>query len=230
MRYESFVLSIVSTLVFCFSSYAQNAVYKDYLARTGEYSGIYSGQVRVNYNRFYYYNMPYYYPDYTDADVVYNGNMYAGQRVLLDLYREQAIILSPEKKIGVVLDAEKTDSIRFRNAVFIWMNPLQESGLKKGYFRLIHSGMQIRLLCKEKYFVDVVKPYFYLTKNYYICLNNQFYPVKNKKSFIQLFPEYKKLINRYDKQVKTNFKKNTDISMLQLAAYCEELLQSEKQP
>jgi len=224
---KKIILCITSTIV-CYMLQAQTAEYKDYTVQTGEFAGIYSGQIKADYNRLFYENTPYYYPDFTKADVVYKGNLYAGQQILLDLFREQAIIMTPEKYFGIVMDSENTDTIRFQYATFVWLRPGDESNLHNGFYRVIYDGLQIKILCKIKYSIsntELLKQ-FNITKRYYLWRSDKYYAVKNKRSFIKLFPEYKKMINQYNKRVRTDFKNEADRSMSQLAAYCEDLLQT----
>ncbi|MDR1813860.1 MAG: hypothetical protein LBR18_03310 [Tannerella sp.] len=214
------------------SAVAQNSdLYRDYVVRTGENAAIFSGQIKADYNRFFYDNTPYYLPDFADAYVVYNGNPYPAQKILLDLYSEQAIIMSPQRSFGILLDSEKTDTVKFttNNATFVWLKPPTGSGLNKGFYRLMLQGDEISLFCKDKYLISKMDllEHFYLKQTYYVLKDGTFCPVKNKRSFRKLFPKYKKLINQFSKKSKLNFVERREDSLIKIADYCDELLKQE---
>jgi hypothetical protein len=220
-------------IISCSTAFAQNATIDEYLASVGEYAGIYNGQVKSDYNPKLYENNPYHISsEFTDADIIYKGLSFPGQKVLLDLYEEQLILLSPQKHYGIIAESEKVEKIVFKNETFIWLNPSEKSGLSEGFYLLLSDGKQIKLFCKEKFFLDRTNLRLQFKKKLqrYACLNGQYYSVKDKKSFINLFPQHKKQINLFAKGHKLDFKRNADKSLTLLAIYCEELLTSNNHP
>jgi len=229
------------TILFLFLSIicnlnAQDIPVKNYLQTAGAYAEIYNGEIEAAYSTVQYKNVPYYLnADFTNGDIVYRKNNYPNQRVRLDLYREQLIILPPGKQYAIYVCSSDVEKVFMYDKTFVWLTPPKESQLKAGYYIQLLNGEKIRLYRKENYIYqqniqdkDVVT-YFDLKVRHYLLYNNKYYPVKNKGTFAKLFPKYKKQINKHAKDQKLNFKQNADESFYSLASYCEELLKINNQ-
>ena len=217
--------------VICYSPVqAQDDPVDNYLQRVGYYADIYNGRLEVIYNRLYYENLPYYMnADYTEASIIYRNNYYPNQKARLDLYKEQLIVLAPEKQYGIILDSPNVSKVYMYNKTFVWLVPPKESGLKNGYYIQLLAGNQLQLFCKENYLVqpkDATYCFYPKTQHYLLC-NQRFYSVKNKTSFFKIVPQYKKQINKFSRDSKLDFKHNKDKSLTDLAEYCEGLLNLE---
>ncbi len=221
--------SLLLWLFVNFSINAQNTIISDYLKNAGDYAGIYNGKIESAYNSKLYENTPYYKsPDFTRGIITYKKNIYPDQQIRLDLYKEHLIILTPEKHYSVILDSDEVERVNLYDKTFIWENPSSQSGLKPGYYMLLFEGKSLKLLCKETYNIKEKQQTFRFDSKilYYLFFNGQYYSVKNKKSFIKIFPQYKKQIDTYIKKHKLNFKKEKEFSLNTLASYCQELLNS----
>ena len=218
--------------VFCYTnSGAQDDPVANYLQRTKNYAEICNGKIEVIYNIIQYKDFPYYRnSDFTKASIVYKNNYYPGQKVRLDLFQEQLILLAPEKPYGIILNSQNVEKVFMYNKTIVWLNPLKESGLKPGYYIYLFEGKKLQLFCKEKYLpqqkiqFNTIVYHFEHNIRYYLYYNNKYYPVKNKGSFSKLFPQYKKQINQYAKDNNLNFEQGKDTNLTSLAGYCEELL------
>jgi hypothetical protein len=215
--------------------FAQNPIISEYQAKTGEYAGLYSGQIKPVYNIFYFDNHPFYKSnELADATLIYDGNTFYGQKIRLDLYKEELSLKSPEKNYNIIVDSEKVDTVYAWNETIIRLKLPEKSGLSKGFYSLLFDGRRLQLLFKAKCVTSRVvidkleKRRFMVENRYYLCFSGQYYPVKNKNSFTKLFPQYKKQINRFSKERKLDFRNETRQSLTLLAQYCEELLQSDK--
>lgn len=209
---------------------AQENPVENYLQQTGDFADIYNGRIETNYNALKYKNSPYYKnSDYTDASVVYRNIYYPNQKARLDLYREQLIILSPEKRYGIVVYSPDVEKILMYGKTFEWLNPPKEGGLKQGFYSHLSEGKKIQLYGKDSYSLaqEMLAYRFDHNIRYYLLFDNRFYTVKNKGSFSKLFPQYKKQINQFAKSHKLNFKdENSEDSFVSLAGYCEKLITS----
>lgn len=227
-------LSILCLAIMCYSQIsAQDAPVLNYLQQAGIYAEIYNGRREITYNISQYENLPYYMNSaFTDASVIYRKNYYPNQKARLDLFKEQLIILSPEKQYGIILPPQYVGKVQMYNKIFVWLDPSKENGLKAGYYIQLLEGRKTQLLCKESYIPDqgrrenTVINRFEHKVRYYLLYNNRYYTVKNKGSFSNIFPEYKKQINSFVHDNQLNFKKNAAESLTALAAYCEELIHS----
>jgi len=223
---------LIICITFCCSTRlsAQENPVENYLQQTGDFADIYNGRVETNYNALKYKNTPYYRnSDYTDASIVYRNIYYPNQKVRLDLYREQLIILSPEKRYGIIANSPDVEKILMYNKTFEWLNPPKESGLKQGFYIHLSEGKKIQLYGKDSYSLaqDLLTYKFDHKTRYYLLYDNRFYAVNNKGSFSKLFPQYKKQIKQFVNARKLNFKnENGEESFASLAGYCEELITS----
>ncbi len=235
MRFAKYQLLLLAWLIMvsCFISKAQDV--KSYLSQVGDYAGIYNGRAELMYHAKLYNQLPYYQsPDFTEGEIIYKGNVYPNLQVRLDLYKEQIIISSPERRFRIIVDSEEVQKVSLHGKTFIWHTPPKESGLKSGFYMLLVDSEPLQLFYKETHLVSertvlsALEPNILynntLTKTYYVVYENQYHPVKRKKSFVKLFPGYKKQIRTYVRKNKLNFKRDTDQSLILLTNYCEKLL------
>ena len=231
-------LSILCMTIICYThmANAQDTSAKNYLQQAGIYAEIYNGRMEMIYASSLYENLPYYKnTDFTEASIIYRKNYYPAQKVRLDLYREQLIILSPEKQHGIILNAQLVEKVQMHNKTIVYLTPPKESKLKDGYYIQLLEGEKMHLLCKENYVPKqtiqgkTAINYFDHTVRHYLLYNNQYHTIKNKNSFSKLFPQYKKQINSYVKDKRLDFKQSKDESLISLARYCEELITSTNQ-
>ena len=233
------ILFIIGITMVCYTRiYAQENPVENYLQQVGNYADIYNGKIETYYNILLYDNLPYYKgPDFTDATIIYRKNYYPNQKVRLDLFREQLLLLAPEKQVGIILNSSNVDKVIMYGKTFRWLNPAKESGLKQGYYIHLLEGKKMQLFCKESYILqqnqlalgDRNMKFYRFDSNvrYYLLYDGQYYTVKNESSFSKLFPQYKKQIRQFTKEHKLNFKReNKDTSLASLGGYCEGLITS----
>ena len=199
----------------------------------GDYADIYNGRLETNYNTIQYKNLPYYRnADYTEASIIYKDTYYPNQKVRLDLFKEQLIVLAPGKLYGIILSSQNVKEVSMYNKTFVWLVPPKESGLKNGYYIHLLKGKKMQLLCKENYELQQkeVTYHFDHKVRHYLSYNDRYYPVKNTASFIKIFPQYKKQINKFSRDSKLNFKQAKDWSLTSLTGYCDVLLSMQDIP
>lgn len=208
--------------------YAQKDLVKQYLQETGDFAHIYSGELEVVYNPFFFENTPYFISqDYVDGEITYRGRHYQEQKIRLDLYKGNLILLTPNTRLGVVLTPQHVNEAHIHGRTIIYHAPPKNSGLKTGYYVQLHKGREFQLLWFPTVTVenvtDKVERRFTLNQRFFIVRHGVYYQVKNKRSFTRLFPEYKKQINRYAKENRLSFRSDRERSLVQLAQICEEM-------
>jgi len=229
-------LFLFGLILFSYSPvHAQNSEAADYLKSAGYHARIYNGQIEAGYNRQLYENFPYYINDeFVDGEIFYKKNKYPNQKVRIDLFLETLIVLVPENFYKVVVNSQDIEKVILYDKTFLWLDPGPKSGIKAGFYISLHDGSKLKLLRKERYdpFQKVqdgkILNYFDHSLRYYVCIDNQYYTVKNTKSFVNLFPQYKKEINNFAKDHKLQFGKEKDYSLSLLADFCEKLPTSNK--
>ena len=232
------MLMFCMTGVCCASINAQDRPVENYLQKTGDYADIYNGKMEANYSPLLYKSLPYYYSsNFTDASIIYRNNYYPNQKVRLDLFKEQLILLPAEKQFGIVLSSQNLQKVYMYNKTFVWLDPSKESGIKAGFYMQLLDKEILQLFCKQSFNIQqeivtdastnkAVAYTFSSSQRYYLLYKERYYMVKNKNSFSKLFPQYKKQINHFAKERKLDFKYNADESFASLAGYCEELITS----
>lgn len=230
-KYYLAFLLLGSLLANTLTVYAQNSVVEYYLEDAKGYAAIYRGEMEYFYNSNIYDNQPYYISsEFVDAVVVYNKREYHNQRVRLDTYTDNFLILSPDG-YSIVLDRKKVEKVTYHSREIIRYNPPANSGLKEGYYLSLFSGNQLSLLGKERAMKRIlpskVEFTFDRSTRYYLIRNGQHYQVKNRGSFTKLFPEFKKQIKKFSKDNQLNFRENREYSLAALGRYCNELLDAQ---
>jgi len=209
---------------------AQDFPVDNYLKQIGDNANIYNGKLETVYNTSLYDNYPYFISaDFTPASIIYRNNYYPNQNVRLDLFKEQLIIIPPEKRFGIIVNSQNVEKVYMYDRVFVNLSPPKESGLKTGFYMLLMEGEKMQLFSKHSYNIqqnNVLTFYFDRKIQYYLLFNNKYSTVKDKGSFSKLFPQFKKQINQFSKENKLNFKKNADESLALIAGYCEKLINS----
>ena len=208
--------------------HGQNDLINLYLEASGDYARIYNGELEPIYSSLFFENDPYYISsDYALGDIEYRGNYYPNQNLRLDLYAGNLIILTPDNKLGVIIDPNHLGYARIHDHTIIYHVPSSENELKRGYYLKLYGGKELMLLCRINCMSETVtgqvKKRFSQTCRYFIVKDGEYYQVKNKKSFTKLFPAYKRQINRYVKENKLSFSViNRGRSLAKLAHFYEE--------
>ena len=221
-------LLIAAFLVFFqFSISSQSKIAENYLDTLGDYAAIYNGKIEAIYSINIHKNLPYYgTADFAPGTVVYKNRFYPNQQLKLDLYKEQLIILSPQRYFGVVLESKDVSEATLYGKTFIWYEPEQSKDLKPGFYIRLHKGENMTLLSKVSFSInkELTKTSFSSKTRFYFLYNGNHYTVKNKNSFAKIFPKYKNQINQFVKEQKLKFgSADSENSLTLLAQYCEKL-------
>ena len=213
--------------LFCqFNINSQDRIAESYLDTIGDFAAIYNGKIEAIYAVNVYKNLPYYgATDFVPGEVVYKDKYYPNQQLKLDLYKEQLLVLSPQRHFGIVLDSKDVQEAILYGRKFVWYSPEQSKDLKRGFYIQLHKGENMTLLCKVSMSlqVEVSRSRFSSKTRFYFLYNGSHYTVKNKNSFVKIFPKYKNQINQFAKEQKLKFGPDSENSLTLLAQYCENL-------
>lgn len=212
------------------TGYSQNLPVKEYIDKSSNYGILFRGMVEQNYNPYIYANQPYYISsDFSTGDIYYKKRKYPAQKMRLDFFKDQLIILSPDN-YNLIVGHQGVDSFYIHNKLFVYYIPEKKIELKDGYYLLLHQGEKIKILAKGTANLNTPKTelaHFSTTIRYYGIYNTKSYTIRNRTSFSKIFPQYKKDINRFAKTRKLKFKEDIDKDIASMAAYCEELLNNQ---
>ena len=222
------ILLLVSVfLVFCqLTVNSQNKIAESYLDTVGDYAAIYNGKIEAIYAVNIYKNLPYYgTADFVPGEVIYKNRLYPNQQLKLDLYKEQLLVLTPQRHFGIVLESKDVKEATLYGKTFIWYESEQSKDLKSGFYIQLHKGEDMVLLSKMSFTtnIELTKISFSSKTRFYFLYDGNHYAVKNKNSFVKIFPKYKNQINQFVKEQKLKFGSASENSLTLLAQYCEKL-------
>lgn len=211
---------------------AQEYIVKQYLEKAGDCAVIYNGELETPYSFVYYDEFPYYKSnEYAQGAIYYKGKYYPNQRIRLDLYKNQLIVLTPKTNLGKIVNAADVDKFVLGESTFINYFPSEtEKPLKQGYYHLIMEGTLFKVLGKtQKIPVENSGKSTYIfnsKQNYYLLYNGGVYTIRNASILTKLFPQLKKQLKAYVKDNGLNFKTAPEESLYQIVNYCEEIVVS----
>lgn len=212
------------------NAFSQNNQAGSYLHQVENYAAVYRGEIEYFYNPYIYKNQPYYISgDFVTGDLFYDNKYYPNQRMRLDTYRGQMLLLTPRNQ-SIILDFRKFEKAKIHDKEIISHYPPEGSGLKAGYYISFYQGENVALLGREKHDVRVlptqIEYIFDRSMNYYIFHKEKYHSVKNRKSFTRLFPEFKKQIKQYSKKERLDFQEQREYGLTLLSEYCDQLINS----
>lgn len=175
-------------------------------------------------------NHPYLKSDkYVPGNLSFEGILYEGVKMRLDLYKNELLLLSPDERYNIVLPSDRVDFAHFHGYHIFYHDPEgKENSLPEGYYLRLHDGRctvlekpscafskQIKGLEVEESFDQSVK--------YYIQKEGAYYPVGSKGSVLKVFKERKKELARYIKQEKLDFRHAREEAIVAVAREYERL-------
>ena len=119
---------------------AQDAV-DDYVSSAAGQSVIYHGKEQLKYPTSIR-NHPYLKSEkYVPGDLSFEGILYKGVKMRLDLYKNELLLLSPDNRYNIVLPSDRVDYAEFHGYDIFYRYPDERSGnLPEGYYLRLHEG------------------------------------------------------------------------------------------
>lgn len=225
-------------------SYTEN-----YFKTTGEYSSIYRGKAHrtsradikipyftpKGYQDYEIYdpttglNTKVYFDKYSEGKLIYNKTVYPKVMLRLDLFNDELVIQSPIQSYPIVLDATQVEYAEVQGYEVHYLSADKlNNGLKQGYYAMLYSGEDITVMKKESYtaIISATLSETKLSRNlkYYVCKDNNYYTVKNKKSILKVLNDRNKDLDNYIRSNRINFDKdNIEDALIMVAKKYEEL-------
>ena len=195
---------------------------RSYLSQVADYAIIYSGRIEDPYllNPI---NHPYLDTSAFHAGTLcYNDIIYENVMLRYDMYRENILAKHSRLPYGVELNKEKVSWAIFNGYKLIVPKEVDWTNVPDNRFLiLLHEDTYpvIKIAgasLQNRVNNDKIEYYFNFNNQYYICVNGVCYPLKNKRSILDLFLDKKRELNQYIKQVGLNFRKNPDVAFVEL--------------
>jgi len=202
---------------------------KTYLSQVADYAIIYSGKVEDPYylNPI---NHPYFETDdFSIGTLSYNNITYTDVMLRFDMYRGNILVKHSQVPFGIELNREQVDWAIFNGYKIIDSKKTDwENTPDSRFLILLHDGIypiakRPTLLLENRIDNSTLEYYFSFKDHYYICVNGVCYHLKNKRSLLNLFPDKKRELGQYAKQMKINFRRDPEMAYVELIKHYENL-------
>ncbi len=232
-------LGIFFHCIFCFPSFSQNTndslSYKESVTGIREvyFNGIHE-DAQIYHGNEYIRNgqkalgFPFYESnDMLDGSIYYQGTGYPARKLYYDLVSDEIVISNYPQNALIALSAEKADSFRIDNHLFVYLPAVKSNGLPRdGYYEQLYSGEPGFFARREKKLVtgsgsEEIKYVQY--NSYYVRKNQVYYSVESKSSLLEQFRDKEEEIKKYIRSNKLNFKKDPEKAMVLATIYYSQL-------
>jgi hypothetical protein len=203
-----------------------------YFESLGDQSGLLNGSQYAGYAfTFKDGGHPFFYTEgFLKGYIVYDGLMYPQANLLYDQVREVLIFQDASHRIQLVSERVSRFSIKGANFMRITKDSSKRTLVSTGFYQLLYEGNITALKKDIKSIREVlisntegIYRYIDLKKYYYIKMNNEYYPIKRKKSLLELYKDQKKEMQQYIKRNKLNYKRDPDDFLIKTTAYYDQL-------
>jgi hypothetical protein len=159
---------------------------------------------------------------YSVGDLLYDGVVYAGVRMRLDLYRDEMVVLAPgDSWYGAVVDPS-----RFGHADLRGYRVIASSGrsIPDGYYLQLHDGL-IEVLKKETYLFDTSSMEFgNRSIRFYIKKDGVYHRVARRRgSILNIFDDRRSEISRFIRDNRLDFRRRTERALEMVSQEYERL-------
>ncbi|MFS2807934.1 AAA family ATPase [Parabacteroides distasonis] len=201
----------------------------DYISSAAVQSVIYHGKEQLKYPTSIR-NHPYLKSEeYVPGDLSFEGILYKGVKMRLDLYKNELLLFSPDNRYNIVLPGDRVDYAEFHGYHIFYRHPDERSGnLPEGYYLRLHEG-KCTVLGKwsctlSKTIKDMqVDESFDQSVKYYIRKEGVYYTVRSKGSVLKVFKSKKKELARYIKRRKLDFRHAPEEAIVAVVRQYEQL-------
>ncbi|GHU16486.1 hypothetical protein FACS189441_8450 [Betaproteobacteria bacterium] len=220
-------------LVLALSCGAQVSETGDYLLHTGGSAVIYSGKEEANYSRMR--EHPYLdTQQYREGTVWFDGRLYPGMQMRLNVYTDELILLAPGNPFGVIAPSERVDSAFFPAYAVFYNLPVREQVKAqqclpdRGYYARLYNGAYPVWKRQTKHLEKItngmnIEQIFTPRTRFYIYKDGRYQSVGSKGSILKLFASKKKELNLFIRQQQLDFRGAPDDVIVRLVTYYESL-------
>lgn len=165
--------------------------------------------------------------DMLDGSIYYQGTEYPRRKLYYDLVSDEVVISNYAQNALIALSAEKADSFRIDDHLFIYLSAAKSKGLPRdGYYDQLYPGEPGLFVKREKKLVtgsgsEEIKYVQY--NSYYVRKNQVYYSVEGKNSLLEQFRDKEEEIKKYIRSNKLNFKKDPEKAMVLATIYYSQL-------
>lgn len=167
---------------------------------------------------------------WVDMDIIYRNQTFYNVPALYDIEEDALIIvnnLGPSfNPYPIKLQKEHVGRFELGDDTFVYIDE-QVSWYAKGFFKAVYEGEEILLLSKVFKRLDLKHKVLTYRENnhYFLKRDGQFYRLKRLSGLLKLYPEHKKEIRQYKRELalgKIDKPANED-KLSRLIEFCENL-------
>jgi hypothetical protein len=203
-----------------------------YFESLGDQSGLLNGSQYAGYpfgfkdggHPFFYTNV------FLKGTIEYDRVLYPEAFLQYDEVMDVIIFQDATHRIQLIGERILRFSLLNNNFIRIVKDSGKRALVSTGFYHLLYEG-NICLLKKEVKSIrevlisntEGIYRYIDVKKYYYIKKNNEYYPVKRKKTLLELYKDRKKEMQQYIKRNKLNYKRDPDNFLIKATAYYDQL-------
>jgi hypothetical protein len=153
------------------------------------------------------------------GSIIYDGILFKPVSLMYDLLRDQLIVIHPSNHFRIELTASKVNRFIADGHQFINIRPdtLSKQSIKPGYYELLYEGKHVTLVKKLRKVIleelsstDGVLNHLKDKNAFYIKKENNYYPVSNKNSLLNIFNDKRSEMQQLLRKHKIQRKGNND--------------------
>jgi hypothetical protein len=163
------------------------------------------------------------------GSITYDGVTYQNIRLLYDVVDDVVIVPHSDSVYRIQLQSIKINrfSIPNRNFIRIVRDTAHNVGLRTGFYEQLYDGRSKVLVkrvktIKTELVQNSVKEEYLSEYSYYIGKNGLFYPVKSKRSVLNLFADQKKPLRKYIRENRIKFGRYRESAIVKLTQQYDE--------
>ena len=157
---------------------------------------------------------------YSEGTLLYDGILYKGVQLRLDLHRDELVVLAPSRINGIILESERVGYADLRGYRNIHIRPGNPKyNLPGGYYQILYSG-GIEVLKKETFQYHTSENAFVnRVVRYYIEKEGVYHRVDARKGpVLRLLKEHRVELKRFIRQAGIVFRNDPEKAVETVAA------------
>lgn len=177
---------------------------------------------------------PYFLRDtWTNSTIVYEGHSYDSVQVKYEINNDLVIIKYVDKigyEVPIQLDHTKIGEFWILGHRFVRIVADSLSTIKTGFFDVLYDGGEIKALAKRQKTIktttelnQLIKEYI-LNETYYIFSGTNYFPVKGKKSILEVLSDRKNEIKAFMKKNRGRFKNDHERQLIETVQYYDSIV------
>lgn len=168
--------------------------------------------------------------DWANGWIIYDHERYDNTPLLYNLTNDKIIA---EHYAGAFIDlvATKVTAFHIHGHSFRRLTPADDKrgGISEGFYDILHDG-KIKIVAKHlKKFIQVIHLHeneqsFEEKEHFYIVRDGNFFPVRSKKSALNILGDHRQELKQFLRASKLSFKNQREETLVKMAAYYDTLI------